>query len=154
MSKRKANNPRARIERFYRAILRQFRVAVVNIDPAGWQGMIDRGTLKSVASGRQIAEAVCDVAHEWVIYLGAFCVDQNGRQYIKPVEIAPQGVYKSDSLAGVIEEHYRALLDTCNPAHVVGSGWIANPAGVSLDDEQAAAIFEACGAWAQQQEVA
>lgn len=51
-------------------------------------------------------------------------------------------------------KHYRALLDTCNPAHLIGSGWIANPSGVSLDEEQADRIFSACGAWHQNEEAA
>ena len=154
MSKRKPNNPKARVERFSRAVLRQHRVAVVNIDPSGWQGLVDYGTCKNVKHGRLVADAVCDIAHSWVIYFGAFCRDQFGRQYIKASEVAPQGIYRSESLTGVIEEHCRALRDSCNPAHMVGSGWIANPSGVSLGEEQAAQIFEACGAWKQQEHAA
>ena len=150
MSKRKPNNPRARVERFSRAVLRQHRVAVVNIDPAGWQGLVDYGTCKNVKHGRLVADAVCDIAHPWVIYLAAFCRDLQGKRYIKAREIAPQGIYRSDSLTEVIEEHYRALRDTCNPAHLIGSGWIANPSGASLDEAQADRIFEACGAWKQE----
>lgn len=149
MKKRKPNNQRARVERFSRAILRQFRVAVVHIEPSGRQGMVDYGTGKNIPPGQRIAEAVCDIAHQWVIYFGVFCRDQLGRQYIKASEVAPQGIYKSDSLADVIKEHHRELVDGCNPAHVIGSGWIANPSGVSLDEEQAARIFKACGAWQQ-----
>lgn len=152
--KRKPNNPQARIERFSRAVLRQYRVAVVNIDPHGGQGLIDWKTCKNVKPGRQVAEAIHDLAHPWVIYIGAFCIDQNGSRYIKASEVAPNGIYKAGHLSGVIEEYYRALLDTCNPTHVVGSGWIANPSGVSLDEEQAARIFEACGAWQQQEAAA
>jgi hypothetical protein len=154
MKKRKPNNMRTRLERFSRSVLRQYRVAVVNIDPAGRQGLIDYGTAKNIAPGRHVADAVCDIAHPWVIYIGAFCVDQNGQRYIKATEIAPQGIYRSDALADVMEEHYRALLDTCNPAHVIGSGWIANPNGVSLTEEQADRIFEACGAWSQKEKAA
>lgn len=155
MSKRrKPNNPRARIERFSRAILRQYHVAVVNIDPSGRQGLVDWANARSIPPGRQIADAVCDIAHSWVVYFGAFCSDQNGRQYIKASEVAPQGIYKSDTLADVIEEHYRALINSCNPAHVIGSGWIAIPSGVSLDEAQAARIFEAVGAWQQCKEAA
>ena len=45
------------------------------------------------------------------------------------------------------------LVKSCNPNHLVGSGWIAMPGGTSLDEAQAARIFEACGAW-QVREVA
>lgn len=152
--RRKPNNARARLERCSRAVLAQHRVCVVNLDPSHRQGLVDWLTTKNIKHGRQVADAICDIAHPWVIYIGAFCIDQNGRRYIKAAEIAPQGIYRSDSLSGVIEEHYRALLDTCNPAHLIGSGWIANPSGVSLDEEQADRIFSACGAWHQNEEAA
>lgn len=152
--KRKPNNMHARLERFSRSVLRQYRVAVVNIDPAGRQGLIDYVTAKNIAPGRRVADAVCDIAHPWVIYIGAFCVDQNGQRYVKAVEVAPQGIYRSDDLKDVIEENYRALIGECNPKHLIGSGWIANPNGVSLSEEQADQIFEACGAWKQQKEAA
>lgn len=152
--KRKPNNMHARLERFSRSVLRQYRVAVVNIDPAGRQGLIDYGTAKNIAPGRHIADAVCDIAHPWVIYIGAFCIDQSGQRYVKAVEVAPQGIYRSDDLKNVIEENYRALIGECNPKHLIGSGWIANPNDVSLSEEQADRIFEACGAWKQQKEVA
>lgn len=143
----KRNLPHARLNKLSRAIVRQFRVAVVNMDPEGRQGLADWKTCRSIAPSRQIAEAICDIAHSWVICLAAFCIDQKGEQYIKASEIAPQGIYRSDSLAGVLEEHYRALVKSCNPNHLVGSGWIAMPGGTSLDEAQAARIFEACGAW-------
>lgn len=149
MSKRKPNNPRARIERYSRAVLRQYRVAVVNIDkgPDSRQGLIDLATGKNVGHGANVAEAVCSIAHPWVIYIGAFCVDKDGRKYVKATEVAPEGIYRSDSLTPVIEKFYRELRDGCNPAHLVGSGWIANPSGVSLDEAHAERIFAACGAW-------
>ena len=145
----KGKLPRARLERSCRALVRQFRMAVVNIDPEGRQGLIDWKTCRSIRPGPLIAEAICDIAHTWVIYLAAFCLDGQGNRYVKASEIAPQGIYKSDHLADVIKAHYIDLLGTCNPNHVIGSGWIANPSAVSLDEEQAYRIFEACGAWSQ-----
>ena len=83
MSKRKPHNPKARLERFSRSVLRQHHIAVVNIDPTGKQGLINWHNCKSVARGRHIADAICDIAHHWTIYLAALCVDQFGQQYIK-----------------------------------------------------------------------
>jgi hypothetical protein len=151
MSKRKPNNPRARAERTSRALLGMHRVAVVSMDRPGQQEprqfLMDHSSAQRIRGGKMIAEAICDIAHRWVIYFGAFCIDQFGKRYIKAVEIAPQGIYKSDSLTEVIGEHYEALIDGCNPKHRIGSGWIANPSGVSLTEQQAARIFEAAGAW-------
>ena len=143
----KSHLPRARLERVSRAILRQFRVSVVNIEPEGRQGLVDWKTCKNIAPSRQIADAVCDIAHRWVIYIGAFCIDDQGNRYMKSIEIAPDGIYRSDSLAEVLEHCYRELLAGCNPNHLIGSGWIAMPGGTSLDEAQAARIFDACGGW-------
>ena len=57
--------------------------------------------------------------------------------------------YKAEHLTDVIEQTYRAQLATCNPQHLVASGWIAIPDDVSMTEQQAAAVFEACGAWDQ-----
>lgn len=148
MSKvRKPNNNRARLERASRAALRQSKLAVYNIDPAGRQGFCNWESGVKYRPSRHVAEAIFDWSHRWVIYISAFCQDQNGRRYYKSVEIAPNGIYHTDALAGVLEKHYRALRDTCNPAHLIGSGWLANPCGHSLTEEQAARIFDAVDAW-------
>jgi hypothetical protein len=150
MSKRKPNNPHARLERFSRSVLRQNHVAVVNIDPSNKQGLINWKNAKSIAKGRHIADAICDIAHYWTIYLAALCVDQFGKHYIKSVEVAPQGMYLSGHLTDVIDTTYRDLIAGCNCEHVVASGWIAIPDRVSLEEEQAARIFDAVGAWGQE----
>lgn len=149
MIKRKPNNNRARMQRSMAAVLRTNAVAVINLDPSGRQGMINYRNCKSVPPGRHVANAVCDIAHRWTIYLAGLCIDQNGHRYIKAQEVAPDGIYLADHLTEVIETCYRALLDTCNPLQLAASGWIAVPDQVSLDEEHAARIFEACGAWAQ-----
>ena len=41
------------------------------------------------------------------------------------------------------------LRDSCNPNHLVASGWIAAPAEVTLEEAQAAKLFYAAGAWHQ-----
>ena len=150
MSKRKPNNMRRRLERSMRAILSSNHVAVVNLDPSQRQGMINWKNCKNIPPGQQIADAICDIAHHWTIYLGALCVDQFGKRYIKAVEIAPQGIYLVKDLADAIEHSYVGLRNDCNPNHLIGSGWIAVPSAVSLDEDQAARVFDAVGAWDQQ----
>ncbi|MDH0287715.1 hypothetical protein N7414_01200 [Pseudomonas sp. GD04087] len=152
MKKRKPNDMRRRMERSCRALLATNHVAVVNIDPSGRQGMVNWKNLKNIPPGQRIADAVCDIAHSWTIYISAFCVDQFGQRYYKSVEIAPQGLYRSEHLTDTIEEHYKALVGDCNPNHVVGSGWIAIPSAISLTEEQAVKVFEAAGAWKQTKE--
>lgn len=150
MSKRKPHNMRARIERSCRALLSSNHVAVVNIDPSGRQGMINWQNCKSIPPGQRIADAVCDIPHRWTIYLSVMCQKANGEQYCKSVEIAPQGNYLAAHLTDAIEATYKDLRAECNPNHVVASGWIAIPAAVSLEEAQAAKVFDAVGAWHQQ----
>ena len=147
MNKRKPNNNRARMQRSMAAVLRTNHVAVINLDPSGRQGLVNYRNCKSIPPGRHVADAVCDIPHRWTIYLAGLCIDQNGHRYIKAQEVAPEGIYLAAHLTDVIETCYRSLLETCNPLQLVASGWIAVPDEVSLDEEHAAKIFEACGAW-------
>lgn len=151
MSARKPHNMHARLSRSCRALLSSNHVAVVNIDPSGRQGLINWKTAKSIPPGRAIANAVCDIAHHWCIYVSALCIDQRGQRYIKSQEVAPQGMYLAAHLTDVIEAYYREVINGSNPQHVVGSGWIAIPNNVSLDEAQAANIFNAVGAWPVQE---
>ena len=146
MSQRKPHNRRARLERACRALLSTNHVAVVNIDPVGRQFLINWKSAKKIVS-RQVVDAVCDMSHHWSICIGAFCTDQFGDSYIKFSKVAPAGIYLAKHLDDFIEEHYRALLASCNPMHLVGSGWIATPYDVELSDEQARMVFDAVNAW-------
>lgn len=143
----KSTIPRARIERFSRAILRQHRISVVNVESADRQYLVDWRSTRQIKASPKIMSALCDISHRWVIYIGAFCIDASGKRYMKSTEIAPDGIYRSESLAEVLEHCYRELIAGCNPNQLVGSGWIATPGGDSMDEEQAFRIFEACGGW-------
>ena len=149
MSKRKPHNLKARIDRSCRALLATNHVAVVNLDPSGYQGMINYKSLKNIAPGK-IGQAVCGIAHRWTIYLSVLCIDAQGDRYSKSVEIAPNGVYLSDHLEDVIEHCYKQLRDAANQNQMVASGWIAITESISLEEDHAARIFEAAGAWNQQ----
>ncbi|MEX5558989.1 hypothetical protein Q1J45_15580 [Pseudomonas rhodesiae] len=148
MSKRKAHNLQARIARSCRSLLASNHVAVVNIDPSGRQGMINYKSLKNIAPGK-IGQAVCGIPHRWTIYMSAMCIDARGDRYSKSLELAPDGVYLSDHLEDVIEHCYMKLRAEANQSQMVASGWITIPDTLSLDEEHAARIFEAVGAWRQ-----
>lgn len=132
-------------------MLRTNHVAVVNIDPSGWQGMVNWKTVKRIPPGRAVADAICDIPHSWTIYLAALCIDQNGQRYMKSAEAAPAGIYLAEHLTDVIEACYLELNISCNPEHLVASGWIAIPTTVSLSEAKADQIFDLVGAWSQPQ---
>lgn len=147
MSKRKPNNPRARLERLSRSLLAQSKIAFYNLDPGGKQGLINWVSGKKYLPTERVVDALLGIAHKWVIYISAFCRDQHGKRYCKSIEIAPQGIYRHDQLADALREHYLELLDSCNPSHLIGSGWVANPCGASLTEAQAEKLFDVCGVW-------
>jgi hypothetical protein len=147
MSARKPNNSRARLARSLGAVLRTNHVAVINIEPNGTQRLINWKSCKGIQQSQKVADAVCDFAHRWTIYTAGLCQDQAGVRYIKAREVAPQGVYLAEHLTDLIEAEHKTLIATCNPMHLVASGWIAIPNDISLDEAQAAKLFEAAGAW-------
>lgn len=146
MKRRKPNNQRARLERSLRALVRSNRVAVVDVEVAQLQVMVNWRNCKRVVS-RRIVDALCDIPHQWTVYISAMHVDQDGTQYLKSTEIQTQGIYLAERLSEVIEPHYRELLKGCNTKHVIGSAWIAIPDQVDLDEAHASSIFDAVGAW-------
>ena len=81
--------------------------------------------------------------------MSVLCIDARGDRYSKSVEIAPDGVYLSDHLEDVIEHCYTELRKSANQNQIVASGWIAIPESISLQEDHAARIFEAVGAWHQ-----
>ena len=78
------------------------------------------------------------------------CIDAQGDRYSKSIEVTPDGVYLSDHLEDVIEHCYKQLRESANKSQVVASGCIAIPETISLEEDHAAQIFEAVGAWSQQ----
>ncbi len=148
MKRRKQNNCFARAERSCRALLSTNHVAVVNVDPCGLQVMVNWKSQKQIRT-LAIANALFDFSYRWTIYISAMCRDERGAEYVKSVEISPEGLHKVDRLTEAIEHYYLELRGTCNQNHLVASGWIAIPAEVSLDEAQAAKLFYAVGAWHQ-----
>ncbi|MDP5165538.1 hypothetical protein [Pseudomonas syringae] len=148
MKRRKQNNCFARAERSCRALLSTNHVAVVNVDPSGLQVMVNWKSHKQIRT-LAIANALFDFSYRWTIYISAMCRDERGAEYVKSVEISPEGLHKVDRLTEAIEHYYLELRGTCNQNHLVASGWIAIPAEVSLDEAQAAKLFYAAGAWHQ-----
>ncbi|MCY1548681.1 hypothetical protein D9M68_848050 [compost metagenome] len=153
MSKRKPHNRQARLQRNCHALISANHVAVVDAEASEVQTLINWKTASLITgpNRRAMVDAVCDMPHRWSIYLAALCCDQLGERYMKSVEVEPQGIYLASRLEPVIETYSVELRDGCNPKHLRGMAWIAIPTSISLDEEQAARIFDAVGAWKQQE---
>jgi hypothetical protein len=150
MKVRKKNNLFKRRLSATIALLRKSNVVVVDISPSDTQGLMNWQRCQPIHTTRQLVDGVCDLPHNWTVFIAAFCQSQLGERYMKADEIVPQGCYRSEQINDSITLHHEALIATCNPAHVIGYGWIASPVGQSLDENQAARVFESLGCWDQQ----
>ena len=98
---------------------------------------------------RAVSDALCDVAHRWTIYIAGICVRQDGAQYIKSIDIKPDGVHLVERLSDVLEHFYEEVKADCNPNHRVGMGWLAVPGDTPVPEARLSALLASVGAWHQ-----
>lgn len=140
---RKKNNSAARMLRFTRALLRQNHVVVAMVAMDGQQrrdAVMNWKSRRKVKVGELVMSGITDLAHPWTMYLAVFCKSPE-MTYTKAVEIAPSGQYRPEQLTEVIRQHHGDLIDSCNPSHIIGTGWIASPCGESLSEYDADSVF-------------
>jgi len=142
---RKPNNTKARIDNVMRSLLRNHHACIVDAELPEIQVMLNWKNGQQIIT-RPVADALCDIAHRWTIYISVLC-QQPGKRYTKTEELKPQGIYRVADVSDVIEQHHAELLAACNPQHVMGSAWIAIPNDVSLTEEQINFIYNRVGAW-------
>lgn len=82
---RKPCNRRAQIDRARRALVRTNHAAVANVEPGDIQVMVNWKTCKQICS-RPVADALCDIAHRWTVYIAVFCQELSGSQYSKATQ--------------------------------------------------------------------
>lgn len=143
---RKPHNLKARIERSARALLKTHHACVANVEPPDRQIMVNWKNCTQIRTAA-VANALCDIAHRWTIYISVFCEKPDGEQYSKSVQFTTHGVYLVASLSEYMEQHHAELCAGANRNHVVGSGWIAIPDSIDMTEEQANKVFTAMGAW-------
>lgn len=148
MSTRKKHSLRLRIERSARSLLKTNHVAVVNVEPGDTQIMLNWKTCKQIRS-RPVADALCDIAHAWTIYISVFCQAPGAGQYSKSIEFSPAGLHLVANLEQLMVEKHAELVAQANKMHVIGSGWLAIPDTLSLTEAEADRVFTAMGVWKQ-----
>ncbi|MFG0465593.1 hypothetical protein ACF8LF_13225 [Pseudomonas putida] len=146
MSKRKPHNFKARMARVCRALLKTNYACVANVEPPDQQVMLHWKHCTQIRSV-EVANALCDFAHHWTIYLSVFCRREDGQLYSKSIQFTTADMHLVANLESVIEQHHADLCAGSNPNHTIGSGWIAIPDKVDLTEEQANRVFTAMGAW-------
>jgi len=146
MSKRKANNPRRRMERLGKAVLKGCAISFV----AGGNGlcqMVDLKTQRGFKPGPALARTIEAGRYTWSVYCAVFCRDQNGGEYMQSVVVTTnEPCYQSD-LLDVLHEHHLNLLAGCNEAHILNVGWLASPVGHEWTEKEAGDIFTKLNAW-------
>jgi hypothetical protein len=147
MSKvRKVCNRRAQIDRARRALVRTNHAAVANVEPGDVQVMVNWKSCKQIRN-RQVADALCDIAHTWTVYIAVFCQEPSGAQYSKATEFTTASMHLVANLEALMIEKHAEVCASANQKHVIGSGWIAVPDQISLTEAQANAVFSAMGVW-------
>lgn len=143
---RKPYNARAVLARSCRAIIKTNHAAIANVQPPDRQIMIDWKHCKQIRSA-PVADALCDIAHHWTIYISVFCQKPDGSQYSKSMEFSTDGMHLVANLEQVMMDAHAELVAQSNANHRIGSGWIAIPDKTSLTEEQANRVFSAMGVW-------
>ncbi|GFM73786.1 hypothetical protein PSCICL_47780 [Pseudomonas cichorii] len=147
MSKvRKPCNRRVQIDRARRALVRTNHAAVVNVEPGDIQIMLNWKNCKQICS-RPVADALCDLAHAWTVYIAVFCQEPGGVQYSKASEFTTKGAHLVANLEQLMINTHAEVCASANQKYVIGSGWIAIPDRISLTEAQANAVFSAMGVW-------
>lgn len=147
MSKvRKPCNRRVQIDRARRSLVRTNHAAVANVEPGDIQIMVNWKTCKQICS-LPVADALCDLAHHWSVYIAVFCQEPSGAQYSKGTEFTTNGMHLVANLEPLMLEKHAEICASANPKHVIGSGWIAIPDQIALTEAQANAVFSAMGVW-------
>ena len=139
---------KAQVDRALQAVLGSNHICVVCLDPSGVQLLMNWKTGRVITPSPQLVHAVHGIAHRWTICVASLCEWDRGR-YVKSTEVKPVGVHRADRMAEVIEPFYRQVIQDSNPNHRVGSGWIAVPKDVEMDEGQVFDIFESAKGWDQ-----
>lgn len=148
MSKRKAHNINKRHAAYSRALLKQLRAGIVWI--AGQHDskclLVNLHTAEQIPIGRELQGAIETVAHDWSIYCGAMGRRQDGEEYLKGALVKAPRCHQHQ-LADQLNDLHRDIIESVNPAHRCGAGWIACPWGWDIPEEDAATLFDRLGGW-------
>jgi hypothetical protein len=137
-----------RTHRLARAIVGRYKVAVAFATGGdGLCHLIHSRTGKQLRADSNLITAIENVPHRWSILIAALCRKSTGEEYMQTKQITvPHVIYQRD-IAGALSDMHDELCRQCNPNHLIGAAWMANPTGVDIDDSAAAKVFESLGGW-------
>ncbi len=137
-----------RTHRLARAIVGRYKVSVAfSTGGDGKCHMVHSRTGKQLRADPNLIAAVENVPHKWTVLIAALCLKPDGEEYMKSEQISvPHVIYQRD-IADALTDMHMNLCKSCNPNHLVGAAWMANPKGEDIDEAAAGKVFESLGGW-------
>ncbi len=141
-----------RLHRLSRAIVSRYKVNVAfSTGGDSMCHLVHGRSGRKMRSDQNLINAIEHVPHKWSVLIDALCRKSDGEEYLKSELVSvPHVIYQRD-LADALTDMHKDLCKQCNPSHLVGAAWIANPTGHDIEQEFAAKVFESIGGWSSQE---
>jgi len=95
----------------------------------------------------EVLVAAIQRPHQWSCFIAAFGRTALGDEYFKSESIITPAKYRQEDLAPIFEAHHRELIKRIPEHQLCAVGWIADPFGGDLTEQQAGQIFTQLEAW-------
>lgn len=95
----------------------------------------------------EIDRALRELKFNWSCLIATFCVDQTGTEYMKSEIIESKEKVNREQIVDIFVAEHSELIESSNPEHYRGYGWIASVAGLDIDENQAGELFSKLDAW-------
>jgi len=144
MSKRKAFSPYKQRQRVAKHVIRNLMVA--------YSTWLDGCVLFDQKSQCLIHPTDSIVAgfqyrYKWSLLIAIFGRNQLGDEYMKSEIITANEPCTQSQLAPLAWEYHQQLLKEFPRHHLIGVGWLADPFGADISEQEAGDIFTGLGVW-------
>jgi hypothetical protein len=144
---RKKNSIERRYQRYSRAILSNHCLAFVVSEKEIGVTLYYTKNGKKVTASPVIQAAIQTIKYKWSLYLGVFCRDQMGNQYMQGEWVQSNEPYYHTELIDTMNDLHQELISSANPNHKMNAGWIAVPVSGEIPDDMIDKIFTDLKAW-------
>lgn len=145
--RRKRHDRVARIRKMSSNLINGYAIGFVTGGKNYACSLIDVSAKKIVPVSATMARAIDEVPYLWSVYIAAFCIGQDGKEYMKSEIVQTTSRYYQKDLCEFLNGQHQTLIANCNENHTVSVGWLASPHGVDFTEEQASELFTVLGAW-------
>lgn len=163
-----------RAQRTFRAVLNNHNVAMLSV--LGKTALVDWKAVRDIAPTPMVMSAFNDYPHFWTVYALVWTRDYDGKNRLNYHELCvlQQRMFRQlqnhhsckgcpvcahlvaddvEGRTGPIQPYLDEVVDSYNPAYVLGSGWLAVPKhDPGITQEQLYALADAAGVWSTGEE--